>query len=61
MPQNLSIKKLEILPIFNDVSNKLEHVHLLMIEIKNLIFGFERIHMEHRTWWARPPIEQIQT
>ena len=30
-------------------SNKLEHVHLLMIELEHLNFGFERTNIEHRT------------
>ena len=47
-------------------SNELKRVHLLMIELKNPIFGFERLDIEHKrpssfTRFTKLFIEQTQT
>ena len=45
---NSDLFNTNLLNIFRK-SNKLEHVHLLMIELEHLNFGFERMDIKHRT------------
>ena len=51
------------LDIIFQTSNKLEHVHLSMIKLEHLNFGFERKYIKHRTQKAFTElfIEQTRT
>ena len=46
-----TVKHMEVMgrTPFYRTSNKLERVHLLVIELEHLIFGFERTNIEHQT------------